>query len=165
MKRYLALKQIARITFLTFVILTSTVTISHYGDAATKGGTESDPIVTKSYVDKQISSLKTDIDSLTKEVSSLKTQLKKVKDGKYITVKKGKTLIMKTGCQVIVYSGSMTMVGEKGTYLTDATAGKKIAVGTKVSNRRIIVSAISDTRGLKANKESQVLVSGSYSIK
>lgn len=165
MKKYLVSKQIVRTMFLTFTILTSTFTISHYGDAATTGGTASDPIVTKSYVDKQISGLKTEIDSLNKQVTSLKTQLKKVKAGKYITVKKGKTLIMKTGCQVIVYSGSMSMVGKKGTYLTDATTGSKVTVGKKVAARRIIVSAISDTRGLKAKKESQVLVSGSYSIK
>jgi len=49
--------------------------------------------------------------------------------------------------------------------LTDLTDGKALIANQVVKLRHLIVSAVSDTRGVKASTDINVLLSGNYTVK
>lgn len=110
----------------------------HVGAASSKeAGSVNDPIVTKSYVDKQLGS------TTYKEVS----------------MEKGQTLIASVGSDFILSSGG----GKSEGALISITTGKKLGSGKALSLYRDYVIMNKDT-GFKASKATKVLVKGSYTI-
>ena len=108
------------------------------GAASSKeAGSVNDPIVTKSYVDKQLGS----------------TTYKEV------TVESGQTLTASVGSDFIISTGGGKSVGA----LISVTTGKKLGSGKAVTKYRDYVIMEKDT-GFKASKASKVLVKGSYTI-
>jgi len=138
-------------------------------------GSGSDPLVTKSYLDKRIKIVGDKLIAANASITSLKTQISTMKSqiatlsvnhggtsssAKYMTVKKGKTIRLQVGGSLVLYSGTGIATG----IISDLTDGKALAVNKNIIPRHLIMSGISDTRGVKAKTDIVVLVAGSYKI-
>lgn len=155
-----------------FVAGVTAVAVSNYG-------TQSNPLVTKSYIDNVV---KDDIlssvdDSLEAESSELQEKFSQQVDSattgsldgtpssfETITLDNNEVIRCGVGAQIIVRSGSATCYGN-GPVLTDATSGSVLNTpGDALTNNHLYV-AILDKNGLRARSNGTVImVSGSYTI-
>lgn len=112
------------------------------GAASSEPGSNTDPIVTKSYVDNQITDIK--------------------QDGMYqeVTLASGKKLSCGAGTQVIVVSGEAKSTAA----MVDITDGSKMAKNKKISQNHSYLVTTKNT-GIKATKNAKVFVIGTYSVK
>lgn len=112
------------------------------GAAGSEPGSNVDPIVTKSYVDSQITEIK--------------------QDGMYqeVTLASGKKLSCGAGAQIIVISGEAKSTAS----LVDITDGSKLAKNKKISQNHSYLVTSKNT-GIKATKNAKVFVIGNYSVK
>ncbi len=105
---------------------------------ATPGTTE-DPLVSKSYVDNAMSY-------------------------KPLELAEGQSLLGGEGCEVIVRGGFVTALAPKDG-IADVTAGAEIKQGYLAPTNHLLVISREDGRGVKAQKQSWLLVRGKYTIK
>ena len=108
--------------------------------ADTGPGSESDPVVSKSYVDSKLS------------YSPLQ-------------LFEGQRLIGGEGAEIIMRSGEAEAIdsnGENG--VSDLTAGKDLMTGDSVGLNHLLVVPRSDGRGIKALTEVWVMIRGDYSV-
>lgn len=133
--------------------------------AANSPGSSADPLVSQSYVDQKINSLKADYNKTKSTVDTLKKQVNGVLQGKVVNVAKGKTITLKLNAQAVIFSGKGLVSGNSKAELADVTSGKIIKNGKTVPVRHLIISAGSDGRGIKASSAISLLVSGEYSVK
>jgi len=156
-------------------------------------GSDSDPLVTKSYVDQKIAQLssqigsgsgsannatiaqlQTDVGDLTKfvidalaEIESLKNRVAGLENGfTVVEAKAGQKIILSGGSEAILRSGSAEAI--VGTYggLVDASVGGDIDKnGMKIPVQHLLISARSDGRGMLIKEKSYLLIRGSYTVK
>lgn len=148
---------------------------------ASKGepGSEHDPIVSKSYVDAQLSGYQDKIDELTVQVLSLMEQVENNKEVggnveqvvdktttnyQLVTIPKGDTLVGEQGTEVIVRSGNGQIVAGDGGGLQDLTEGVDILSGEAAEKYHLLLIPRADGRGILANSELIVMVRGGYTI-
>lgn len=127
--------------------------------AATTAGTDSDPVVTKSYVDNAIAGIKRG------ENTPDNTGSDSEEGFQIIELKAGQQLTGYQDTQLVVRSGSVRAVipGENG--LSDLTDGSDITVNNvSVRANHLILVPRSDGRGIKARTDSFVMVKGAYTI-
>lgn len=142
-----------------------------------KIGTESDPLVTKSYVDKKIADIAaggTDVDfdaviatqeKLIIELSNKVAALEEAQGGyKIATVQAGQTILGKQGSEIIIRSGEGTIVASAGGGVQDVTDGVDLAGGTKAPNNNLLIVPREDGRGILATRTMVVMVRGGYTI-
>ena len=112
------------------------------GAAGTEPGSNGDPIVTKSYVDSQVTEIK--------------------QEGMYqeVTLASGKKLSCGEGAQIIVISGEAKSTAS----LVDITDGNKLDKNKKISTNHSYLVTSKNT-GIKATKNAKVFVIGNYSTK
>lgn len=119
-------------------------------------GSESDPIVTKSYVDKVLYNLKQYVDSKSGGSSA---------SFEIVYMEQGRQLIGDKGTEIILRSGIASVVDRGTGGLADVTAGKDITNGEKVSQNHLLIVPRDDGRGVKAETNNVVLlVKGGYTI-
>lgn len=155
------------LTILTAVlILAIGVGVGAY--AASSFGTQADPLVAKSYLDKTLTpklqaEFQTKLDAEVKKLESdiMAAGGEQGANFKAVTLSAGQTLAGNVGCEIILRSGSATAAG--GGPLTDVTDGKTIAVGAAVAANHLCVPA-ADGDGVKAGSEATLLVRGTYKI-
>ncbi|MDR0951628.1 MAG: hypothetical protein LBM18_01725 [Oscillospiraceae bacterium] len=133
--------------------------------AAGTFGTQSDPLVTKSYLDSVLTprlrseyeqQLNSEVDELTGMIDSLETS------GGFVSVglARGKTLSCYAGCEIVLISGTAAV---SGSALSNVTVGASSSVGTSVAKHNLYVCP-TDGGGVKASAETVVLVRGAYAI-
>lgn len=127
--------------------LVAIVGISAIAIAATPGG-ESDPVVTKSYVDQKIAGVSANGSTY---VATL--------------IPQGKSLIGGEGTEIILRSGKATAVATGVNGVTDITGAKDLKNGEAVTLEHLLIVPRDDGRGIKASVDSYVLVRGKYTIK
>lgn len=105
------------------------------GAATNEPGSAGDPLITLSYLEKQLENV----------------------NGGYrcITLKKGETLSLAQGAEVILYTGSASVAGS----LIDTTAGSLESAGTKVQKYHSYL-APADGSGCKAEATCVIFLSG-----
>jgi len=145
------------------VILAVGIGVGAY--AASTYGTQSDPLVAKSYLDSSLTpklqaQFNAQIDSqvglMESQIASSTTGLNFV----VVNLTAGQSFAGSIGCEIILRSGSA--VGN-GTGLSDVTDGSLISNGTAITaNHLCVVSASGD--GLKANTAVTLLVRGGYAV-
>ncbi len=134
--------------------------------AASNFGTQSDPLVAKSYLDKTVTpKLQEEFQSkLNEQVKILEQQIESSSSGQNFTavnLTNGQILKGNAGCEIILRSGTAVSNGTSG--LSDVTDGKLISSGTALTaNHLCMVSTDGD--GVKANSSVTLLVRGSYTI-
>jgi len=118
-------------------------------------GSENDPIVTKSYVDKVFYDLKQYVDS--KSSGSLSFEI--------VYLEKGQVLIGDKSTEIILRSGIASAVDSGMGGLADVTAGKDIKNGENIHQNHLLIVPRDDGRGVKAENNNVVLmVKGGYTV-
>jgi len=127
----------------------------------TGAGTSADPVVTKSYVDKQISELKASMETSSSSAAVSQPSA----TWETVFVEAGKSLIGSQGTEIIVRSGKTTAIDNGVNGLSDLTAGTEPKSGDAVVNNHLLLVPRSDGRGLKVLEDAWIMILGSYEIK
>lgn len=129
-------------------------------------GTESDPLVAKSYLDDVLTpKLQSEFGSqMNNEVKKLEQQINGVSStlsGNFeiVTLSSGQTLQGSVGCEIVLRSGSATVAGTTG--LSDLTSGTVISNGNSVNANHLCVVA-GENEGVKASGTVTLLVRGVF---
>jgi len=139
------------------VAVFSFLAISASADVA-EPGSEGDPLVTKSYVDKVIYSLKEYVDSKSGSFNSNSFEIVYLEQGQILIGDKSAEIILRSGIASAVDSG---MGG-----LADVTGGKDLRNGENISQNHLLIVPRDDGRGVKAENNHVVLmVKGGYTVK
>ena len=126
-------------------------------------GTDKDPLITKSYVDKKINEIKSYVDTKILNVNTSTNEFV------VVDVAEGKTIILGGGSEVILRSGQARCISKimDGTDngLADVTAGKDLKMDELITLNHLLLTPRDDGRGASAVIDSIFLVRGSYEIK
>ena len=137
--------------FSVFAIIFAVVGTIFYRAGLAKGassgvaGSVSDPLITKSYLEEQLSKISGGSGSFSRVILS-----------------KGDQLTINTGGQIVIYSGSAEVTGTDG--LLNLTTGELFGSGNSAIRYHLYLSP-SDASGIKASNSVTVFVWGGYSKK
>ncbi len=107
-------------------------------------GTETDPVVTLSYI---------------KEIFKPEITFKVVE------VPAGKSLYGEEGTEMVLRMGKGSIIATEKGGVADLTAGYDLSNGTQIPANHHLLIPVEDGRGLKVTEKSLVMVKGGYSIK
>jgi hypothetical protein len=133
-------------------------------------GTESDPLVSKSYVDAQIAQLKSQINTSNTSTANTSTQVVTNKvvteEAGYetVSVAVGKRLMGDDGTEIILRAGKgvVYIIGKDG--ISDLTTGQNLVTGDKIQTNHLLVVPRGDGRGIVVSEAAWFLVKGGYTI-
>ncbi len=136
------------------------------GMAYSEPGTESDPLISLSYLEEKLDELKDYIDS---KVANNGEQIpSNPSDNSLVVVElfNGQMLIGDAGSEIILRSGSATAITSPSGGLSDVTAGTDITEGKPIPANHLLIIPRSDGRGIFVTKNSTfVMVRGGYTIR
>lgn len=174
MKNLLKNKRIVVITLILAISLTAV-------SIAANPGSSDDPLISLSYFEDKIDSLKDDLskvlsDTLNKKFEDLSKEIEKniddiKKNGvtaptsfELITLGANETLILEASTEVIVRSGKSIVITSENSSggISDVTSGKDLINGETITNNHLLIVPKSDGRGIKATITGAVLVKGNY---
>lgn len=134
--------------------------------AASSLGTQSDPLVTKSYLDKVLtpqlqSQYQAQLDSQFKDIESEIAGIASSSTGNFtaVSLSSGQVLSASASCEIILRSGSATAVGG----LSDITDGAAVSSGSSLSANHLCVAGAAGD-GVKASGAVTLLVRGVFNI-
>lgn len=129
-------------------------------------GSINDPVVTKSYVDQQISSLVKA--ELAKQTGGGATTPDSSSSMVIVTLKPGEVLVASAGAEMIVRAGKATAYSTDGNGISDLTDGKDVANGQAVLSNHLMLLPKAG-RGIATDTKAKgsviVLVRGEHSVK
>lgn len=128
--------------------------------------TESDPLITKSYVEQVVlPDIYNYIDMKTQQSSS-DSNSSGFDSFKVVAVSPGKKVICDAGTELILRMGQATIIGSARGGLADVTAGADLASGAAVPSNHHLIVPLSDSRGIAINTpdDALVMIKGSYKI-
>ncbi|MDR3149793.1 MAG: hypothetical protein LBT88_07280 [Oscillospiraceae bacterium] len=139
--------------------------------AAGNYGSESDPLVTLSYLNDVITpSLKTESKAaLDTKLAELETQLGGRAGGsgssafEVVSVSAGQRVKCSAGTELIARVGNISCSADSSPGLVDGTDGKTIDNGSALAKNHLYVVTI-DGNGFKASESAKVLIQGGYTI-
>lgn len=167
------------------IIATSFIAVHIIQAASTEPGTDADPLVTKSYVDKKfaeaIANGKDDqtkkIEELTKAVNDLYEKNEQLEKrlatietyGKFVALEltENQKLMAGESAEIILRGGKAKAIGGEGGGLSDITSGTGADINTNqdVPLNHLLLVSRDDGRGIKiVSKKAWVLVKGPYTI-
>ena len=153
--------------FSAAIITLSLITVGQMAYASTNDpGSESDPLVTLSYVELKMNQLKDYIDQKSfssnpsQEISSTESTTFQV-----VELKKGQSLIAGGGTELILRSGEATAIVSPSGGLSDVTGAKNLQRNEKIPANHLLIIPRNDGRGITAMSDSFLLVKGGYTIK
>ena len=112
-------------------------------------GSDSDPLVSKSFVEKYIRDMMKDSGG----------------DWQTVQLPSGKVLSCDAGAEFIVRSGKAVMVDSTGNGLPDLTDGINVMAGQTAAKNHLFIVPRSDGRGVKAVDSVWVMYKGSVTVK
>jgi hypothetical protein len=127
---------------------------------AADSGSESNPLVSKSYVDDKISQLTAMISSGGDGTSAPTTGTSY--EPVYVSV--GQTIYGGEGTELILRAGKGNVVISGTDGIVDATTGADLTNGKAVTKNHIMIVPRADNRGVKVTEAAWFLVKGSYTI-
>lgn len=125
--------------------------------ASSGPATQSDPIITKSYVDDVVlpqvyQYIDTSLASSTGSVFEI------------VSVKKGQKLIAGAGSELIARMGEGSIIASSQGGISDVTSGSDLSNGTAIPLNHHLIVPVDDGRGLKISSDALIMVKGSYTI-
>lgn len=137
-------------------------------------GSETDPLVTLSYVEKKIEQVKYYIDERIRNIGS---DNQNTSSWQVVDVPAGSFLICKDGTEIILRAGEAKSISkitevvksngieiiDNG--LTDVTAGRDLKTDENIMRDHLLIVPRDDGRGAKAIRNSTFLVKGKYEIR
>lgn len=149
------MKKNRAVMIVTSVALILTVTLAAAFGAGTPGS-EDDPVVTKSYVDSAIETLKK---------SGSGGQQGAQGQWEVVCVPANTTVVGETGTQMILRSGSATAVDNGANGISDLTGGGDLRMGVAIAQNHLLLIPGSDGRGIKTAGECWVMINGGYTLR
>ncbi|MDR2295505.1 MAG: hypothetical protein LBD95_01790 [Clostridiales Family XIII bacterium] len=133
-----------RAAAILFAALLCVATAAAVRAASAAPGSEEDPVVTKSYVDKRIAEL----------------------GGVFVPVEiaAGQQLIGGAGAEIILRSGEAAIISNESNGVSDLTGGLDLMTGAPVQPNHLLLVPRADGRGLTARGDVWVMVRGPYTI-
>lgn len=116
--------------------------------SAATPGDESDPLISKSYIDSQII-----------------PYVDKASTFSVVTLPQGSVLVGEAGCELILRMGTATVIATEKGGLCDTTIGGDWPNGSAVPSNHNLIVPLSDGRGISADTDVILMVKGSYSLK
>ena len=167
-----------KIVIITSAIILASFVILGSADGVIPGS-EGDPLVTLSFVEKKIEQIKYYIDSTTgsmanyqeqldkkdEEIQELKQKVQSALTFKVEQLKKGQILLAGEGAEIIIRSGKTTAVYGKNGGLSDITSAKDLKSGEAIIINHMLISSRDDGRGIKAEGEVFLIIKGGYTLK
>lgn len=130
--------------------------------ALSEAGSDRDPLVSKSYIEKRIDDVLKYVDS---KVANIGGESKPVETKlEVVDIKKGESLIAGQGTEIILRSGTAMAIGSDLGGISDVTEGRDIPTYERVSPNHQLIIPRDDGRGIYAEKDCICLVKGSYYI-
>ena len=129
--------------------------------AATNYGIESDPLITKSYLDAVVQpKLEDAFDAALDEAESA---LRETVPGEFTELQLGggETILCVAGGELILRTGGAKTVGA----LSDTTSGSSVTAGSSAAANHLYLAAEADSGFTASSGGAVVLVSGSYTVK
>jgi hypothetical protein len=180
----MSIKKWMLIITLPIIIATSFflgTTTAQMSSSVTTPGSADDPLITKSYVDEQVSKIanaeitkiQNTLDDILEEqiqraVINAKTEFDANNDMQIVTLNKGFRLIVKQGGEIIVRAGNAIVFSPDQNGVSNITSGKDLAKGATVPQNSLLIFP-RDGRGIQHtpsyNADLIVLVRGSHEIK
>lgn len=130
--------------------------------AFSEPGSNADPLVTLSYVNKAVDQIKIYVDEKISYISggsSVSNELE------IVNIKKGEYLIGKAGTELILRGGKAKVVGGPLGGLSDVTGGDELNHDQAVSHNHLLIIPRSDERGIYATEDAIFMVKGAYEVK
>ncbi|OEF99763.1 hypothetical protein BHF71_00890 [Vulcanibacillus modesticaldus] len=145
------MKKSHKLGLAAIVIAGSLVTTAFAGGIGEPGSID-DPVVTKSYVDQQISQLQFNNSGNTAQIVVEKLLA-------------GDILLGNSGTEIIVRTGKVVAFGDGSNGIPDVTSGEDIAIGQQVALNHQLIIPRSDGRGIRVVEgTSYVMIRGTYEI-
>ena len=135
--------------------------------AVAEPGTDSDPLISKSYVDNVLlPEIQQMIDSSVAGVGGTDSS-GNAESERFVVVEvsKGKKVICDAGTELILRMGSATVIATPKGGLADTTSGYDLADGWQMPSNHLLIVPVADGRGVKADTDVIVMIKGGYRIK
>lgn len=129
--------------------------------ALSEGGSDRDPLVSRSYVEKRVDDIVKYIDSKISGSGNIEAGETRLE---VVEIKKGESLIAGQGTEIILRSGSAMAIGSELGGISDVTAGVDIPTYEYIRPNHQLIIPRDDGRGIYAAKDCICLVKGPYSI-
>lgn len=151
-----------KFNFLIIVLLTVFMSFNIVLAVDEPGG-ENDPLVTQSYIEMQISQLKTYIDE---QISTLKNSGSGSLAFEPVTIKPGQKLIGGAGTEMILRVGAAKAIANSEGGIVDTTGGLDIADGKAIPKQHLLIIPRNDGRGIlgTGSVDTILMVKGAYKI-
>lgn len=130
--------------------------------AFSEPGSDTDPLVTLSYVNKAVDQIKLYVDE---KISNITGGTSVSNELVIVNVKKGEYLIGKAGTELILRGGKAKAVGGSLGGLSDVTAGDELNHDQALSHNHLLIIPRSDERGIYATEDAIFMVKGVYEVK
>lgn len=125
-------------------------------------GSDTDPLVTQSYVIKAVDQIKIYIDD---KISNISGGTSTSNELVIVNVKKGEYLIGKAGTELILRGGKAKVVGAALGGLSDVTKGDELNHDQALSHNHLLIIPRNDERGIYATEDAIFMVKGAYEVK
>ena len=145
----------------SFIALGSAVLLLGSTVVFSEPGTESDPLVTLSYVNRSIEQVKTYIDQKVSNSTNTSTS----DSLEVVNVEKGKFLIGEAGTEIILRGGSAKAIVSNLGGLSDITEGVDLGKDVSIPANHLLIIPRDDGRGVYCVTDSIFMVRGGYEIK
>jgi len=152
--------------------------------ASGTAGSENDPLITSSYLDKKLQEISDSIQTVVKKLeskieqnnSNLAVMDKKIEEMssqtggssrsiyEVVSLPVGKKLICQNSTEVILRSGKGKIVSSNAAGLSDVTTGYDVIPGAYVERNHLLIVPRTDGRGVIAQTTCILMVKGAYSI-
>lgn len=127
-------------------------------------GSENDPLVSLSYLDKRMAQLKDYIDGKLHEIGN-KSEKSTSNDLEVVEISSGQSIIGKGGTEIILRGGKAKVIAGELGGLSDITDGKDLGMDKPVPPDHLLIVPRDDERGVYATTDAIFLVRGEYEIK
>ncbi len=165
------------------ILVAGAVSLQTFGD-------DSDPLISKSYLDKRIGQVDDKIDVLGDKVDDLELKVEKnqkasessQKEERIVEVPKaaptegsgktykplhfdaGESIYLAEGTEFIVRSGLAKVIDPLSNGLPDLTNGDNLELGEKIPLNHMILCPRSDGRGIQVHEDIWIMIKGPYSV-
>lgn len=148
----------------TIIILSVVLALAIGGIAFSDPGTETDPLITLSYLNTKLQEVRNYVDT---KVAGIPTGGGSNESQLFVVeLSKGQKLIAEAGGEIILRGGKATAITSPQGGLADVTAGIDIKSGENIPPNHLLIIARSDGRGVLATSDATVylMVRGNYHV-
>lgn len=119
-------------------------------------GSEADPVVTKSYVDRALTEMQAFVDDRLSMSGGETLQV--------VSLSQGQKLIGGHGAEIILRAGKAYIIDSPGGGISDLTVGSDLKGKTLVPANHLLLVPRGDGRGIKAESDVVAMVKGAFQV-